>query len=318
MELKQLANDFLFSLGAAGRAQRTLEDYRKPLGHFTKYARDQRWPMDANRVTSAHIRQFLVWVGTRTGEYAAGNGSVRHYKPTQSTPFSYYKSVRRLFNWAFENNLVSPNPMAGVHFKAPPQAEILPYSTGEVKAVAAVCRSAIKGDAHFLGLRNRALLMVFVDSATRLKETWGLDVTDVNLEEGYVRIIGKGNRLSISPFCPDTRKALEAYLSERMSRAKTTRLWITEDGTPLTYAGIVSAFKKLKSRAGVVSPGGVHRLRHTAALAFLRATNNAFLLQQFLRHRDLAMTRRYVHGLEKQEAILAHRNGGSPVQNLGI
>ena len=79
-----------------------------------------------------------------------------------------------------------------------------------------------------------------------------------------------------------------------------------------------SWFKRLKERAGVNASGGVHRLRHTAALQYLRYARDSFLLQLFLRHEDLAMTRRYTQGLKVEEAIAAHRNGASPVEGLGL
>jgi site-specific recombinase XerD len=171
---------------------------------------------------------------------------------------------------------------------------------------------------HFMGLRNKALLMLFIDSALRLEEMGKLNLSDLNLAEGYVLVLGKGNRQDFCPFSPKTAAVLEAYCAARATRAKTGRLWITEDGRPLTSEGIRAWFRMLKSAAKVTSPGGVHRLRHTAALAYLRATRDPFLLQLFLRHTDLTMSRRYVQGLKKEDAIHAHHNGGSPVENLGI
>ena len=82
--------------------------------------------------------------------------------------------------------------------------------------------------------------------------------------------------------------------------------------------GLVSWFARIKQRAGVSQTGGVHRFRHTAALAYLRQAKDSFLLQLFLRQSSLEMSRRYTQGLKTEEAIAAHRNGASPVEGLGL
>jgi len=133
-----------------------------------------------------------------------------------------------------------------------------------------------------------------------------------------MHVIGKGNKHDIVPFSAKTAKALWAWLLERRQRAKTDYLWVTEEGGAFSIEGLVSWFARLKKRAGITSPGRVHRLRHTAALQYLRGAKDSFPLQLFLRHESLEMSRRYTKGLKAEEAIEAHRNGASPVESMGI
>jgi site-specific recombinase XerD len=93
-----------------------------------------------------------------------------------------------------------------------------------------------------------------------------LSVCDLDLEGRRVRVIGKGGKIGIAPFCSKTAKALWAYLIERKARARCDALWVTEEGMPFSIEGLVSWFGRLKKRASVTSPGGVHRLRYTAAV----------------------------------------------------
>jgi integrase len=137
-------------------------------------------------------------------------------------------------------------------------------------------------------------------------------------ENRRIRVLGKGNKVGIVPFSPKTAKALWAWLILRKTRAKTDRLWTTEEGEAFAVEGLVTWFKRLKKRAGVNGPGGVHRLRHTAGLQYLRGAKDSFLLQLFLRHESLEMSRRYTRGLKAEEAIQAHRNRASPVESLGL
>jgi site-specific recombinase XerD len=170
----------------------------------------------------------------------------------------------------------------------------------------------------FLGIRNKAMLLLLLDGALRRTEIADIRTTDLNLEQKLARVVGKGSKIAYCPFSAKTAKAILLYKMERERRAKCDHLWLTEEGSPLTGEGVGSWFTRLKRRAGVNGLGGVHRLRHTSALQFLRASGNSFLLQQFMRHEDLAMSRRYTQALQAEEAIEAHRNGASPVEGLGL
>jgi len=316
--LHDLVEGFLFSLQADGRAPRTHEYYQKLLRHLLKYASNQNWLDRADLVDTARVRQFLSWISTRTYEYTTGNGSTRLAKPNSSASWPYYKALRRLFNWAVEEGFLNENPTGSIHYKAPRSAPIQPYTLDELKRLLSICELDIKTGAQFAGFRNKAMLLLFLDTGLRLKEMAELKLGDLNLEQRYVRIIGKGNKPAISPFLAKTAKAIWLYSLERKRRAKTDALWITEEGLSFTIGGLSSWFVRLKSRAGVRSKGRVHRLRHTAALQYLRSAKDSFLLQLFLRHESLEMSRRYTRGLKAEEAIEAHRNGASPVERLGL
>jgi len=318
MGLRDAVDGFLFSLRAEGRASRTIEYYDDLLRCSLRYAENNRWPDNIQAVDAGRLRQFLSWVGSRTFEHNAGNGSHLVRKAKSSTAWPYYKALRRLFNWLVEEGLIESSPVSTIHFKTPPPPPIEPFTAEEVKRLMAVCDLDIRTGARFTGLRNRAMTLLFVDSALRRKEMVNLKMADLDLENRHVRVLGKGNKVGIVPFSPKTAKAIWIYLVERKSRAKSDRLFLTEEGTLFSINGINSWFVRLKKRAGVNGPGGVHRLRHTSALQYLRGAKDSFLLQLFLRHESLEMSRRYTQGLKQEEAIEAHRNGASPVEGLGL
>ena len=303
---------------AEGRATRTVEYYRDSLHTFLAYANQKGWEDDARFVDAYRLREFLTWTGSRTSVARAGNGARIVYKAKPTTAYPHYRALRRLFNWAIEEGYLESSPVATIHFKTPPAPPVEPYTQEELKKLIAVCDLDIRSGARFTGVRNRAMILLFVDSALRRKEMVGLRLSDLDLDARRVRVVGKGGTIGIVPFCPRTAKALWNYLLERRSRAKSDQLWVTEEGLAFSKDGLVSWFSRLKQRAGVTSSGGVHRLRHTAALQYLRIAKDSFLLQLFLRHKSLEMSRRYTQGLKAEEAIAAHRNGASPVEGLGL
>lgn len=318
MGFREAVEGFLFSLKAEGKADKTVGYYHDLLGCCLRYAEGNGWPDSIHAIDAGHLRQFLSWVGNRTFEHDAGNGTRLVRKAKSSTAWPYYKALRRLFNWLLEEKLVESSPVSTIHFKTPPPPPIEPFTADEVKRLMAVCNLDIETGSRFIGLRNRAMIFLFVDSALRRSEMVNLKVADVDLENRHVRALGKGNKVGIVPFSSKAAKAIWTYLVERKQRAKSDRLFLTEEGAPFSIDGINSWFVRLKKRAGVNGPGGVHRLRHTSALQYLRGARDSFLLQLFLRHEDLTMSRRYTQGLKQEEAIKAHRNGASPVEGLGL
>ena len=126
--LNDLVEGFLFSLQADGRAIRTHEYYRKLLRHLLQYALAQSWPNHIDQIDVRLIRQFLTWIGSRSYEYTAGNGSLRQVKPNPSAAWPYYKALRRMFNWSVEEGLLRESPVKAIHFKVPCAARIQPYS----------------------------------------------------------------------------------------------------------------------------------------------------------------------------------------------
>jgi site-specific recombinase XerD len=316
--LQDLVDGLLFSLQAEGRSVRTLDYYRDLLSPLLGYAQSRGWSDGLSLLDTHRLREFLSWVGTRAGEYSVGNDTTRVRKPKPATAWPYYRALRRLFNWAVVEGYLESSPLATIHFKPPPESPVEGYTIDELKKLLAVCDLDIKTGARFTGIRNKAMLLLFIDSGLRRAEMANLRLSDLDLDSRRVRVVGKGNKIGIAPFSPKTAKALWAWLLERKSRAKTDWLWVTEEGQEFSIEGLVSWFTRLKRRAGINSPGGMHRLRHTAALAYLRGARDSFLLQLFLRHESLEMSRRYTRGLKAEEAIAAHRNGASPVEGLGL
>jgi len=178
-----LVEGFLFSLQAEGRASLTYKYYDGLLCYFLWFAKGQSWPDRIDLLDTRHIRQFLPWVGSRHFEYTAGNGSRKCVKAKPSTAWRYYRAVRRLFNFAVEEGLLEKSPAKDIHFKPPSSPPIQPYSIEELKRFPAVCELDIRTGTPFIGLRNKAVLLLFIDTALRASELAQLGLTDLSLEQ---------------------------------------------------------------------------------------------------------------------------------------
>ena len=217
--LQELVDGLLFSLQAEGRSARTIEYYNDLLRPLIGYAKDKGWLDDVSSLDPHSMREFLSWVGSRTCEHSVGNGTKRLRKAKPTTAWPYYRALRRLFNWAVEEGYLKSNLLATIHFKPPPAPHVEGYSRDELRRLLAVCDLDIKTGACFTGIRNKAMLLLFIDSGLRRAEMVHFRKDDIDLDGRRVRVVGKGNKMGIAPFSPKTAKALWAWLIERKARA---------------------------------------------------------------------------------------------------
>lgn len=123
-------------------------------------------------------------------------------------------------NWAVEEGYLESSPLVTLHFKPPPEPPVEGYTIDELRRLLAVCDMDIRTSARFTGIRNKAMLLLFIDSGLRRVETVNLKLSDVDLEARRVRILGKGRKIGIVPFSSRTAKALWAWPVERKQRVK--------------------------------------------------------------------------------------------------
>ena len=196
--LRDLIAGFLFSLRAEGKSNATIEYYTYLLHLLLIYATERGWPNNLRSFDTHRLREFLTWVGTRIYELkVANNGGKITKKAKPSTAWPYYRALRRLSNWAVEEGYLKSSPLATIHFKPPPAPPIEGYTIDELKRLLAVCDLDIRTGARFTGIRNKAMLLLFIDSGLRRAEMAKLQLSDLDLESKRVRVQGKGNKMGI-------------------------------------------------------------------------------------------------------------------------
>jgi site-specific recombinase XerD len=317
VSLESLVNGFVLTKQTEGKSPRTVEYYRENLKRFLWYAGSQGWSDDVRSLTQWQIRQFLGYVGSETYRWGLeGNGSeTSQRKASYSTVYHYFVVLSSLFNWVVEEGFLTESPMAKIKMVKPKPQVIAPYSAEEIKKMLAVCGYDYHHNTKFLGSRNRAMIVVWLDTGVRLSELTKMKVDDIG-ESGRIKIHGKGGKERIVRIGKVAQKALWRYLVYRPQNDK-QELWLTEEGKPITNSGVQSFLKRLKQRAGVHGEGGAHRFRHTFSLSFLRADRNVFNLQYLLGHSDLEMVRRYTRALGMEDALKAHEKA-SPADLMGL
>jgi integrase len=204
----------------------------------------------------------------------------------------YYRALRTFFNW-LEAELGQyiegwVNPMSRV--KAPKLVpKPVPSLTGAQvqKLVEAAAQTARNRE------RNLAMVLILVDKGLRASELLGLKLDDWDWATGTLTIRrGKGGKFRQVVLHPAANHALKAYVFRARPRASGDRIFLAEDGQPLTYDGLRMVLRRLGEAAGI--PGlRAHLLRHTFALHWVLGGGSLHELQALLGHSSPAMTLQY-------------------------
>ena len=149
-----------------------------------------------------------------------------------------------------------------------------------------------------IGVRDRAMLHVMYASGLRVSELVNLDLGDVNLDEGFLAVLGKGNKRRLVPLGAHARAALASYLSEvRPKWAKTSSraCFVTARGKPMTRQSFWAIVKKYARAAGITKSISPHKLRHSFATHLLAGGADLRSVQTMLGHADISTTQIYTH-----------------------
>jgi len=268
--------EFARSLTAA--APSTVEAYRRDLAAFVTWAErlGLSSPGDVQRTT---IRRYLAYLATR--------GFARRTIARRAS------ALRRYFGWARRVGAVTNDPTAGL--SAPRGEARLPRVLHPDELRSLLDESCSAGPEGGRDLRDTALLELLYGSGLRVAEAAALDVDDLDLARGRVRVWGKGSKQRVVPVSEPAADALRRWLADGRRELATeaspaAALFLNLRGRRMTPR---DARRVLDRRA--VAPTHPHALRHTFATHLLDGGADLRVVQELLGHADLATTQRYTH-----------------------
>jgi integrase/recombinase XerD len=239
---------------------------------------------DATLADETTVSGFVEWL-SRT-ELEDG----RRYRP--SSVARALAAVRMLHAFLVRDGDTDVNPARAVERPKVPMSLPKPLT---VEQVAAILAAPSPSDS--MGLRDRAILETLYGAGLRVSELVGLDVDDVDLEEGSVRVLGKGRKQREVPIGRYAMEALAAYLTR--SRPSLTRprsraaLFLNHRGGRLTRQGATLILDRAATRAGIRHGVTPHVLRHSFATHLLEGGADLRVVQELLGHASLVTTQIY-------------------------
>jgi integrase/recombinase XerC len=235
------------------------------------------------RVTAGQVREFLAGFHARCRPATLGRKLA---------------SIRAFFRYLVRERRCPLDPTAGI--QAPKTPKRLPNPLPVDDCIAVVESDPVRGGApDEKALRDRALVELLYGAGLRVGEVAGLDVRDVDLHRGDVRVLGKGGKERVVPLPAAAREALAAYLGHRRSpglltRPRFTALRPRPDGPRrLGVRDIRRVLRARARRAGIHDRVHPHRLRHSYATHLLDMGADLREIQELLGHASLSTTEKY-------------------------
>lgn len=254
----------------------TLEAYRSDLEQFGDFFRRERGE-DARAEAVDHllIRRYLALL---------------HKSHKKSSIGRKLAAIRALFKYLLRMGTVARNPAELV--STPKKEKRVPFHLTIDEMIALV--EAPKGN-DLLQLRDRVILETLYSCGIRVSELTGLDIIHVDLDDGVVRVLGKGNKERIVPLGSHARLAITAYLSLRGTPPADAPLLLNARGGRLTSRSVGRIIDKYIVKLATVKKISPHTLRHTFATHLLEGGADLRAIQELLGHSSLSTTQKYTH-----------------------
>lgn len=259
----------------------TVESYMRDLEQFLNFILHM-YDVPPHKVEQQMIEHYLHWLYERGRE-----------KSSQARNLSGIKSF---FNYMLLEEMIDSSPAELV--EAPKAGRQLPdtLSTEEIdRMIGMIDQSTTKG------LRDRAILELLYSCGLRVTELCDLRLGDLFFGEGYIRIIGKGDKQRLVPISNIARDRIQLYLEScHDKRNKEETLFLNNRGKRLTRVMIFTIIKQAALRAGIDKSISPHTFRHSFATHLLQGGANIRQVQELLGHENILTTEIYTHLDSKQ------------------
>jgi site-specific recombinase XerD len=314
LTLQEAIDHYLTNSTLEGKSSQTIIWHRKKLTAFVAHLKAATTPVTVGELTLEDGRAFVKFLMERKTKYP--EHTLRHVVQEPLAPQTiqgFVRSLRAFAAWLYQEGYTSDHIFKWLKPPKVPQTLIAPLNEDEIRKILAT----IPQDTAE-GLRNYAMVLLFLDTGIRLSELVGLKISDIDFTRGQFKVFGKGAKERLVPLGYTTRHTLIRYMEHARPQPVNTaddRCFLTVSGQAITIDAVEKLVQRLAQRARVfrLHP---HLFRHTFAVRYLTNGGDVFTLQKILGHATLEMTRRYVT-LASGDVNEKHRLS-SPIDHLGL
>jgi len=300
VKLGKLLEQYTQCLKSEGKSPKTISWYGEMLSIFIRYLESVGISPVLVNFTLVNVRDFVVYEQNR-----------------ELSPYTVQARVRALkafSSWLLSEQYTEENILANLKMPKAPVRMVEPLTPDEISTLITAQNSLTA-----IGSRNVAILITFLGTGIRESELSNLHFEDAHIEQGYLKVMGKGAKERVVPIGGLGQKVLWRYVfhfrPEPINDIN-NYLFLTLDGKKLKPNAIKLLLKRWGKKAGVPRLHA-HLCRHTYATDFLIYNcGDVFRLQQILGHTTLEMVRKYVHYASAHTLIQG--NVTSPIDRMSI
>ena len=213
---------------------------------------------------------------------------LRHSKMSGKSIRRYLSSIRGFFNFLIDNGVMVKNPALSI--QAPKIDRVLPKTIDfdDLRNMMSLKTG------HYSELRAVLMIELLYSCGLRVSELVGINTKDLDVNEGFVRVMGKGGKARFSPIGSSAINVLETYLTKR-PESESDALFLNQKDLRISTRSVQNIVKKRALDVGVSINVHPHMLRHAAATHFLQSSHDLRTVQEFLGHKSIKSTQIYTH-----------------------
>lgn len=257
----------------------TIKSYTKDLEDFSVFIK-VKYQSDIINVNYQQIRLWIVSLVDRQISNRTINRKI-------STLNSFYKFLLKV-------ELITQNPLEKHKALKVKKNIQIPFSEKEMETVL----NALKNETSFEGVRNRLIVELFYATGIRRIELVQLQLTDIDLSNQTLKVLGKRNKERYIPLIPSVLETIKTYLSIRInieSIRDTSHLFLTKKGIKIYERLVYRIINDYFSKASTKVKTSPHIIRHSFATHLLNQGANLNAVKELLGHSSLAATQVYTH-----------------------
>ena len=259
----------------------SVEAYGRDVDKLRQYLALHQLSVTPEQITAAHLRDFLAWLGGLGLEATS-----------QARTLS---GIKAFYDFLIMEDLVTLDPTDTL--EAPKIGRQLPDTLSYEEVVRLLEAVDLSTDE---GTRNRAILEVLYSSGLRVSELTGLRLSNVYAEQGFLRVLGKGNKERLVPVGRDALKYLGFYLSGvrchlAIQPGHEDTVFLNRRGAGLSRVTVFTTIKALAAQAGIGKSISPHTFRHSFATHLIEGGADLRAVQEMLGHESITTTEIYTH-----------------------
>ena len=293
-DLKTVIANFIIDRQAIGLSSNTIRFYRDELGLFERWMTGQGMTCTL-AISSDVLRSYFTDLADRRNQ-----GGVH----------TSYRAIKAMLRWLEqEEDGDYRNPIDKVKVKAAKVKARPGVPIENIQRMIDACQGP-------LALRDQTILRLFLDTGARAFEFVALNLGDLELTSGAVKIMhGKGDKERTVYIASHSRRSLKRYLKTRTHLNLSAPLWLTDEGDRLTKRGLRSVIERRANDASVPVPG-LHDFRRAFAVNMWNNGIDLLTISRLMGHSSIEVTKRYI---DPDELEIRERHAkGSPVDNADL
>mgnify|MGYP006122279645 FL=1 len=261
-----------------GLSNNTLRAYRADLSALSAHLRIRK--VNLVNATRADVFEYIA---LRVDEGVKPRSTARQLS-----------SFRRFFRYLLLEGVITDDPTSQVD--SPKIGRSLPQSLTEREVELLLAAPDVS---QLLGHRDRTMLEVLYATGVRVSELINLRISQVNLNQGVLRVVGKGDRERLTPLGDEAQDWIKEFIAgpraEILQKRQTAYLFPTRRGKQMSRQAFWYLIKRYTQKSGITKPLSPHTLRHAFATHLLNHGADLRVVQLLLGHSDISTTQIYTH-----------------------